>query len=442
MREEEYFYDPYAFLIREGIELDKHIVCTYRIEVSPEIDSLKIAEALAAEATTGTWMKVPTETTKIRERYKAKVLGVYEISTNEVSKKIVVNIAHPIENFDSNMPMPIVLTGTIGSLYPMANARIKMLDVSFPKKFVEMFRGPKFGISNLRKDLKVQDRPFVATIIKPKLGMSPEGVAKVCYEAAVGGSDLIKDDEMQANPPYCTRENRLSAVLESLDRAYEETGKKCLYALNITDRVDKMLEISERAVQAGANCILVNYLTAGYSILRSIAEDQSVGVPILAHPTMALALTGPENMGTTSPVLNKFLRLCGADLTILYSPYGKMYQPLGEYFWSIRVLRDPLHQIKSVLPALSGGVHPGLIAQHVRDVGIDIMMIAGGGVLGHPHGIRAGIKAMLQAAEAASKGIPLKEAAKEHKELKTAVDLWGIFKRSGGLTKRGSNCHS
>ncbi|MEM2082867.1 MAG: RuBisCO large subunit C-terminal-like domain-containing protein [Candidatus Bathyarchaeia archaeon] len=427
--EREYTYDPYAFSIFEGIDQEAFLIAAYRIESSGNREASKVAEALAAEATTGTWLRVPTETDEIRERSQGKVLGVYEFPAEGDSRKFLALVAHPLANFGDGMPITMVMTGIAGNIYSMGLASVRLVDLFMPKSFLREFKGPKFGIGGLRDLLRVGDRPLVGAIMKPKLGMAPREVAKVCYEAAAGGADLIKDDEMQSNPPYCKREDRLSAAMEAIDRGCQESGKKCLYALNITDEVSRMPEIAEWAVQAGANCLLINYVTAGYSILRAIAEDPSIKVPILAHPAMARAFMRPERLGMNYSVIKKLVRICGADLTVLSTPYGKMYQPVSEYFWSVRALRDPLHGIKAAMPALGGAVYPGLAMQHVNDLGIDFMMIAGGGILGHPMGTKAGVRAMVQASIAAAKGIGLEEYARDHEELRAAIEKWGVYER-------------
>ena len=43
-------------------------------------------------------------------------------------------------------------------------------------------------------------------------------------------------------------------------------------------------------------------------------------------------------------------------------------------------------------------------------------------------GAGAGVHAMLQAIEASMNKKPMEEAAKEYKELKAAIDLWGYLK--------------
>jgi len=78
--------------------------------------------------------------------------------------------------------------------------------------------------------------------------------------------------------------------------------------------------------------------------------------------------------------------------------------------------------IKPVLAVASGGLHPGHIPAVVDILGGDIVIQAGGGVHGHPDGTRAGARAMRQALEAKMQGIPLEEYAKEHEELRKALE--------------------
>ena len=60
---------------------------------------------------------------------------------------------------------------------------------------------------------------------------------------------------------------------------------------------------------------------------------------------------------------------------------------------------------------------------------MDIIVPAGGGILGHPMGYTAGARAMIQAAEAVSENIPLEEAAKTRPELRAAIEKWGVPER-------------
>jgi ribulose-bisphosphate carboxylase large chain len=82
-----------------------------------------------------------------------------------------------------------------------------------------------------------------------------------------------------------------------------------------------------------------------------------------------------------------------------------------------------------MLPVASGGLHPGLLPQIFDIYGtMDIVLQVGGGTQGHPMGIEAGARAVMQAIEAYKKGISLDEYAETKKELKSALEKWGYIK--------------
>ena len=56
---------------------------------------------------------------------------------------------------------------------------------------------------------------------------------------------------------------------------------------------------------------------------------------------------------------------------------------------------------------------------------LDLLFLCGGGILGHPGGIKAGVESVKQAWEAAVKGIDLNEFAQHHIELKQAIEFYG-----------------
>ena len=57
--------------------------------------------------------------------------------------------------------------------------------------------------------------------------------------------------------------------------------------------------------------------------------------------------------------------------------------------------------------------------------GEDFVIQAGGGIHGHRDGTVAGAVAMQQAVDATLHGVSLKEYAKEHTELRKALQIWG-----------------
>jgi ribulose 1,5-bisphosphate carboxylase large subunit-like protein len=216
--------------------------------------------------------------------------------------------------------------------------------------------------------------------------------------------------------------------MEIVDRKRAETGENTLYSINITTRSDRILEKAEKAVQAGANAIMLAS-SAGLGVLRMLAEDPSIKVPILYHPCFNGTMVASEKSGLSFTLLAKLIRMAGADATILFSYIGKI--PSVTRDTDLHVLAQassPLQGKKATACVLAAGIHPGLVPVLLEDFGPEIIIGAGGAIHGHPDGSMGGAKAMRQAIDAAVKRIPLGEHAAKHRELKIALEKWGTPK--------------
>lgn len=423
-------YDWSLYTVPEGINPEQHVIATYLIEKEPDVDILTYALSIAIEQSTGTWVPVPEETPEVRQRHAGKVMGIYEIPHYEFelpaglqSRSYVISIAFPYINFGAQIPM--LLSTVIGNISMMG--RLKLLDLHFPGSFVQEFGGPKFGIAGIRKLLGVSTRPLLNNMIKPCTGFPPEVGAKLFYEVAAGGADIIKDDELLANPSFNPLEERVRMYMKAERQAYEETGERTLYCANVTDRADRVLDNAKRAIDAGANALLLNYLTVGISVLRALAEDPEINVPIMAHPDFSGVLyESPFSGVSSSLVLGKLPRLAGADIVVYAYPYAKFSFLRDRYLQIVQMLRAPFYDLSTVFPMPGGGVHQGNVPLLMKELGTDWVIGAGGAIHGHSMGPRAGAKAFRQAIDAVVAGIPLEQAAREQPELQAAVERWGV----------------
>lgn len=415
--------DETFFAYPEEIDPDSYIIAKYYVE--SDFPIVKIGEQIAIEESIGTWTKVTTETEWIRQHLAAKVFKYDE------GNKGVVHVAFPLELFDVEIGgIPNLLSIVAGNLFGLSVIKnCRLLDLHLPKSYVKAFSGPKFGIQGIRQIVGTLEskRPHLGTIVKPKVGLNPEQTAKVAYEAGMGGVDLVKDDETLTSQKFCPFEDRLVKVMEALDKVKEETGKTVLYAANITGRYNKILELADFAIEHGANCLMIDVLTVGFAALRRLAEDPSINVPIHVHRTMHAALTRKRTHGIHMMVIAKLVRLAGGDQLHTGTAAGKMGVK-GEWK-EIRTINDFLRShwygLKTIMPVASGGIHPGIVPVNVKLLGNDIVINAGGGIHGHPWGTRAGAMAMRQSIEAVMRGILLEEYAKDHPELKKALEKWG-----------------
>jgi len=412
----------------EGVDYDEYLIATYLAVFPKEIPIPKLAPALAVEQSTGTWVPVPGETEEVKRKHVAKVIGVYEIPDYEfeVPKDIqmrsyIIQIAFPEINIGEQIPM--FLTTIVGNI--SMGGRIKLLDVRFPEKFVKGFKGPKFGIEGVRKLLNVYDRPLLNNMIKPCTGYTVDVGAELFRKAALGGCDIIKDDELIADTSFNRIEERVKRYMEIEKEVFEETGEHTLYTVNITDRVPKIFENAKRAIELGANALMVNYLAVGFSVLRALAEDPSINVPILGHMDVTGAMYMSPYHGISSHIiLAKLARLAGADIVVIPAPYGKAPVLPEKFIRNAYNLTFPFYNIKPTFPMPSGGITPSMIPNVIKDLGPDVVIGSGGGIHAHPQGPVAGAKAFRQAIDATMKGIPLEEAAKQYPELKVALEKW------------------
>ena len=182
----------------DGIDLEKYIIASFIIKRPKGQNVNYLSRFAAIEQSTGTWVRVPAETEEVRKHHVARVLGVYEIPMYEyiIPKDIkertyFVQIGFPIVNI-KGMGIPMLLTTVIGNI--SITHGLKLVDLAFPKGWLEDFKGPKFGIDGLRNLLKIPERPLLNNMVKPCTGHTADVAADLVYKAAVGGCDVVKDD--------------------------------------------------------------------------------------------------------------------------------------------------------------------------------------------------------------------------------------------------------
>ncbi|MGA3325172.1 MAG: RuBisCO large subunit C-terminal-like domain-containing protein [Terriglobia bacterium] len=424
------YYDPEIFVqTLDGIDRTNHIVATYFMddELPGEdfVDHFALIQSVAIEGSTGTWEKVKEETEEVRRRLTGKMVGYYEVPTNNASRRsAVVQLAFPIDAWIDNVPMMLLsIAGNCFAYCP----KLRLLDVSIPDDLLAKFKGPKFGVPGIRKLLNEPERPLSLHIIKPKMGMTPQQVANQCYETALGGVDMMKDDEMTSDVYNSKFEDRLKAVREALEKAHGKTGKRPIYFLSITDEPRRIFDKAARAVELGATGLLVCY-SAGLPVIRQLAEDPAIKVPILIHASFMVA----AQPRISWPVFAKLIRLCGGDLMLTPTYWSSIPMvSLEEGIRTAQVKLAPLGHIKPMWPMPCAGVYPGLAPILVGEYGPDIVIPAGGGMLGHPDGYTAGAKAWQQAIAATMSQENFLEYAKKpgNKELRRALEKWGYIER-------------
>ncbi|MNK06089.1 2,3-diketo-5-methylthiopentyl-1-phosphate enolase [compost metagenome] len=394
---------------------------TYRIH-DAKSDFRRKAESIAVGMTVGSWTELPQIKQESMRKHLGHVVHIEEHEESELGRYADVTIAYPDINFTRDLPA--LLITAFGKI--SMDGQIKLLDLGFSDDFLSGFPGPKFGIQGIRSMLNAPDRPLLMSIFKSVVGYDLEGLKEQFLAQALGGVDLIKDDEILFENPLTPIERRAEVCREAAEEAERTTGKKLLYAVNLTGPTSQLRSQALKAINAGATALLFSPLAYGLDVLQELSGDPDIHVPIAAHPSLAGAFYPSPHYGiSASLLLGKLMRTAGADLVLFPSPYGSVVMPREENL-AIRqeLVRTDLPQ-KASFPVPSAGIHPGLVPRLLADFGNDVVVNAGGGIHGHPGGAAAGGQAFLQAIDASLKGISLEEASTSNPELQEALNIWG-----------------
>ncbi|WP_114558749.1 ribulose-bisphosphate carboxylase large subunit family protein [Desertihabitans aurantiacus] len=388
---------------------------TYLVESSMPLE--RVAEVLAGEQSTGTFVRVARETADLRARFAARVHAVEELPRTDdpplpgtvgdpaERRRGRVVVEFPLANFGPSVPN--LLAAVAGNLFEIKElGAVKLLDLDLPDAFAERYPGPAFGVAGTRRLLGRPQGAMIGTIVKPSIGLSPDELAELVGELVAAGVDFIKDDELQGNGPHAPLEARVRAVLPVLHEHADRTGVMPMYAFNITDDIGRLEANHDLVVSAGGTCVMacVNLVgLAGVEFLRRHAE-----VPIHGHRAGFGALSRSAQVGIAFRAWQQLARLSGVDHLHTNGISNKFYESDEQVLDSIRAVREPLFGGFSTVPVLSSGQWAGLAPATYRAIGTtDVLVLAGGGIHGHPDGSAAGVASMREAWAAAERGEPL-----------------------------------
>lgn len=413
-----------------------YLLTVFHLVPAKGMDILDAASEVAAESSTGSNVKVVN--TKFAAGLNAQV---YKVDR----KKSLVWIAFPWAIFDRGGNVQNILTYIAGNIFGMAQIKaLKLLDVWFPESFLKNYDGPKVSINDVRKYLKVKNRPILGTIIKPKIGLRPEQFAEKAYQFWSGGGDFVKHDEPQADQEFCPYFKTVDLIRKAMDKAEKETGHTKLHSFNISspdfNTMKRRAEYIIKKMKPGSFCFLVDGLTAGWTALQT-ARRLWPNVFLHFHRAGHGAMTRPENpIGYSVVVLTKLARLAGASgMHTGTAGIGKMAGSIEEdinaaHMSLLPKVKGPFFEqdwygMKGTISIASGGLNPTKLKAYIDAIGhVDFITTMGGGVHAHPQGTKGGAKALIQACEAWQKKVSIKKYAKGHKELAQAIEFYGAKK--------------
>lgn len=420
---------------------NSRIKARYWIETAYPLE--QAAAIMAGEQSTGTFVRVPGETDELREAHAARVEEIKELGTVDrpslsgsglpkghkgpvIRRTAEVMLSWPISNMGPSLPNVLAtVAGNLFELKPFSG--LKLLDVSLPPDFLTSYQGPQFGVEGTRRLTGVYGRPVIGTIIKPSVGMSPEQTAAQVRMLAEAGVDFIKDDELQADGPHCPFDQRMTAVLRVLNDYADRTGRRPMYAANITGEIHQMLRRHDAVVAAGGTCVMVSVNSVGLPALTELRRHTQVAIH--GHRNGWGMLSRSHAIGMSFIAFQKFWRLAGVDHIHVNGLRNKFCEEDASVIASARECLKPMfpnpHPGCEIMPVFSSGQSAKQVPETYAALGcMDLLYACGGGILAHPAGPAAGVSSLRQAWEAAAAGIPMPEYAKSHPELGAALEAF------------------
>ena len=402
------------------------------------IDPWRAAETIAGEQSSGTFVPVPGETPELKERSAARVTAL-ELLDEAVPRRSLpsacgewggeriararMTLSWPLATLGPSLPNLVATVA--GNLFELsAVSGLRLLDIRMPPAFADAYPGPRFGVEGTRRLAGVQGRPLIGTIVKPSVGLDPEATAALVKELCEAGIDFIKDDELQSDGPTCPFDERVRAVVRVIDAQADRTGKKTMYAFNLTGDLDQMRRRHDTLLAHGATCLMASLNSVG--LVGMIELCRFSQLPVHAHRNGWGYLSRHPLLGWSYVAWQKLWRLAGADHMHVNGLQNKFSEPDESVIESARACLTPMFDGKpcTVMPVFSSG-------QTVRQAhgtyaalrSTDLIVTAGGGIVAHPGGPAAGVRSMRAAWEAAVAGIPLEEHARTRPELGRALGI-------------------
>jgi ribulose 1,5-bisphosphate carboxylase large subunit-like protein len=247
---------------------------------------------------------------------------------------------------------------------------------------------PRYGLSGLRELTGQYNKPLLGCIIKPKIGLNAKDYGSIVKEMVDGGADIIKEDEILANPYFCSMEDRLPIVQDILK------GTKVVYLTCINGDADRILDKAKLVSKMGVNGVHINV----WSGLGTYAAVRRLNLPITIHYQKSgdKAFTHVDNPYRISwKVLCKLASYSGVD-TIHAGMWGGY---LSDDPNELKAIMDQLTN-QNVVPALSCGMNAVLIPKVTEKFGVDYLANVGSACHSNPNGVYAGVKALRNAIDA------------------------------------------
>lgn len=341
---------------------------TYRLRCAAE-DVKQFAQHICVEQT----IEFPADLIgddDIRDHVMGQVVSINPLDGQ--SWLVIISYAVEITGLSLTQTMNVIF----GNVSLLPGVRVDRLD--FPDTFLAHFKGPRFGLQGLRDLVGEPDQPLYCSALKP-MGLSADQLATQAYELALGEFHFIKDDHGLANQPFAPFRERVQRCVEQVARANQKTGGNSRYVVSLNSPAEHIVEDAIWAKEQGVGGLLVPPGIIGFDMMRRLADEDEIGLPILCHPAhLGSYVASPENGLSFYALFGQLARLAGADVSIYPNFGGRFSFTMDQCKEIVAGCSDPMANIKAIVPSPGGGMNFSNVPAMVEAYGRDVMFLIGG----------------------------------------------------------------
>jgi len=340
------------------------IIFQYTVRSEPSAIQER-AEALLLEQTVELPRKALADSW-VNEHIVGKVLEVTRIGEDFFS----LIISHPLRTTALDPAQFLNVAFGNSSLQP----DVTLDNIEAPIELFAKFKGPKFGIESIRAKVGVQHRALTCTALKP-MGLPADRLARLAYDFAIAGLDMIKDDHGLADHEFCSFQSRVEECQTAVEKANAETGLSTIYIPNLIGSPETVYKQLEFARQRGVGGIMISPMLVGPALLHELADGKA-GLPIFAHPAFGGAMRIAPQV-----LLGQIFKWFGADAVIFPHHGGRFSYSRETCLKLAEFSRSTSHGLHPAFPVPAGGIKTSRVREVLEFYGKETILLVGGSLL-------------------------------------------------------------
>ncbi|WP_108485138.1 RuBisCO large subunit C-terminal-like domain-containing protein [Oceaniglobus ichthyenteri] len=372
--------------------MDRYRV-TYRLFAASQSDAEDFAQAIAVENT----VEIPRDI--VPAGYiEDVVLGRVEPVRPETDETWLATISYHIDASGAELPQLLnVIFGNASIL-----KGVKLVGFDFNADVRARFPGARFGAAGLRALIGKPAGGFVCPVIKPQ-GSTSRALAELCYQTALAGADIIKEDHGLSNQPNAPFKERIPLCAEAVAKANAQRKAngdttQAVYLPNIGGHANEVEDLAFFAKEHGAQGVLLIPGLFGLDTVQRLARNDAFGLPIMVHPSFSGPMYLSRDTGYSHGCyLGGLMRLAGADISVFPNYGGRFGFSKQECLEIVDACTSRTGIGPAILPSPGGGMNLERLGDMYQTYGDDCVYLLGGSLLRAGDRIGEAIRSMVGA---------------------------------------------